>query len=349
MTRRNDQWSADLRGDVRSANFAQLFDPPKSNCCLPRRIIPRSPSPTVPVLHSEMKPAVGFSGATAVVPSSRSMPGWRPRDVNEFLQSRCSGSSAVWQLEGQLIALNTGRVLARVVGVQETLLDQPFKKVTALAPKSLRLSSKDASKHSHEPLTHSGALVVRDTIFYTDSKGLKMTQFRFRPTSVARRVSPVLGRAGRVTIGRSTDESMVLSRSRDEAQLFTTVTTPPLRMNGLLKTGWSFIGRRVKGMNGVSNPGVVEKFELVAGRGAGSWNWSGVGRCPSWYGRGQCVMFLNAKRVRPRELDNRVRLWMKEVGRRNLRIVDADEAEREAKLEREAEEKKKRRKLFGVF
>ncbi|CAN8075802.1 unnamed protein product [Agarophyton chilense] len=296
-----------------------------------------------------MKQAVGFSGLPVLMPSSRRMPGWRPRDVDDFLQSRCTGSSAVWQLEGQLIALNTGRVLARVVGVQEALLEKPLRKITSSAPKSLRLSQKNDSKRSHEPLTHAGALIVRDTIFYTDDDGLKLTQFRFRPTSVARRVSPVLGCAGRVSVGRSLDRSMVLSRSRDETQLFTTISTPPLRMNGMLKTGWSFIGRRVKGANGMSNPGVVEKFELVADRREGSWNWSGVGRCPSWYGRGQCVTYLNAKRVLPRELDNRVKLWMKEVGRSPLRIVDADHAEKQSKLEREAQEKKKRRKVLGLF
>lgn len=276
------------------------------------------------------------------------MPGWQPRDVNDFVQARVCGSRAIWQLDGQLIALNTGRVLSHVVGVQETLLETPLRTNSESPPKRLPLPD-GSTRQSHAPLTHSAKIVVRDSIFYTDKKGKRMTQFRFRPTSVARRVSPVLGRAGRVTIARTADESMVLSRSRDETRLFTMITNPPHRINGLLQTGWSYIGRRVKGLNGISNPGIVEQFDFVAGRRGGTWNWSGVGRCPSWYGRGQCVMYLNAKCVRPQDLDDRLKTWMKEANRSTLQIADADRAERDAKREREEEEKKQKRKVLGLF
>lgn len=279
--------------------------------------------------------------------ASRSIPGWRPRDVRDFVKARAVGSRDVWQLDGQLIALNTGRILSNVAGVQEAILEKQMVKTTEPLPTPLRLPDGN-TRDSHAPLTHAAKIIIRDSLFYTKTDGSKLQKFRFRPTSVARYVQPVLGRAGRITIGRTADELLVLARSRGEASVFTTVSSSPERVKGLLRTGWSFIGRRVQATNGISNPGVVEQFEFVADRNEGVWNWSGVGKCPSWYGRGQCAMHLSAKRVKWHDLDDNMKMWLREAGRSRLRIADADRAERDLKRERE-EEKKKRKKVLGLF
>lgn len=273
------------------------------------------------------------------------MPGWNPRDVQDLITGRTTSPSATWVLQGHITALSTGRQLAEIKGVEEVVLEKTFRKhkQPIQPPQPLPLTT-GVKPPSHAPLTHSATLVIRDTLFYL-ADGKRMTQFRFRPTSVARPVSPILARAGRVKVSRSEDGNMVLQTRN----ISTTVEEPPERLKGLLRTSWSFVGRRVKAANGISNPGVLERCEFVLGNGLGVWNWSGVGRCPSWYGRGQCVTYLSAKRVDWKDVSDDVRGWMRSVGRERLKIEDADASEKAEAEEREQEAKAKRKKVFGIF
>lgn len=311
--------------------------------------------------------------------------GWSVRDVKDFVEARSSGAG-LWQLQGSLIALSTGRRLASITGVEEVRLCESVRRHKNRNPRKSSASSatrvalplEDGGDADATPkddrVTHTARMLVRDSLFFTTERGGLMREFRLRPTIAPRRVSHVLPGPSGVRVERRADGSVRLSRrdgrwpsgagatdaagvaADDEAAadgengsagaqggrpvVHTLLQEAPRRvdvgMRSMLSGAWGFVGRRVKS-GAVSLPGVVEHCDFVLGRHHGVWNWSRVGRCPSWYGRGQCVMYLSARKVSGWSgLDEGVRAFMGETGRARLRASDMEgegEAETEAEME----------------
>lgn len=281
------------------------------------------------------------------------MPGWRPHDVRDLVDAR-SGGGGVWECSGTLIALGNGRVLAHVEGVEEVLLEKRFQNTTdAESQQSVMhlTASTGGPRRSPNPLTHAATLLVRSSLFYTSlSHPLKrMTEFRYRPTTPARRVDPVLSPAARVVVARDDAGGLVLTRKRHgHPDVATVVDTAPRRVRGQLAAGWTYVGRRAAQKNtGLTTPAVVERCDYTVAKDGGTWAWARVGRCPAWYGRGQCVTYLSARRLDGgwKDVEDRVKQWMKLEGReRPLNLEDIEEDVGSDKAEG-----KPRRKLFGLF
>lgn len=267
--------------------------------------------------------------------------------MSDLVQSR-GGGSGLWRLEGSVIALATGRVLAGVSGVEEVRVTRRMHRVREKAT-SRRLplpSDEDGDgrdKKEKAPITHAATLLVRDSLLYTrpDSDD-KLAEFRLRPTTPARRVDPILPAATRLRIARRRDGSVEFVRLMDDTNkdddgnadnaqgagggARTMMRGGPRRlgagMNRLLVASWGYVGRRVhtgngsKSGGGVSLPGVVERCDYTVARHDGVWHWSRIGRCPPWYGRGQCVTYLTARKVPAwRDVDPVVRTFLQQAGR----------------------------------
>lgn len=297
--------------------------------------------------------------------SSSERRSWSVGDVRQLVEGR-GGGSGLWQLEGRLIALGTGRQLARLVGVEEVLVSQPVRKLSqseSIQVKQLARTDLDSPNEIHSTqvtvphVTHDAVMLVRHSLFYTqnDSDSLMQT-FRFRPTSPARTVVPVLPPASRVRIARTEDGGASLTRSivvTDKGKKQNTanggekssddevIATAELNVSRdrtigfgfrrMLCASWGFIGRRVRIASGApALPGVVEHCDYVLGRRDGVWHWSRVGRCPAWYGRGQCVTYLDARKVPAwHRLDENLRALLTGAGRSPLRseisnLIDSD-------------------------
>lgn len=262
---------------------------------------------------------------------------WSVRDVNEIVESRGRGGG-VWHLKGSVIALATGRVLANINGVEEVRISQPLRRQpkahgkngkevmeTEVKTKTLPLSpDATAGELKTAPhITHSAELLVRNSLFFTTEAGALMREFRLRPTTVARKVGPVLSQATRVSIRRRSDGTVSMMRASQAGGSVVETDMqrgasgiPTADPRDMLCASWRFIGRRVSSGGSTSLPGVVERCDYVVGRRQGVWHWSGVGRCPSWYGRGQCVTYLEGRKVPTwRLLDDRVRAFLAEAGR----------------------------------
>lgn len=259
---------------------------------------------------------------------------WSARDVNDLVESRGRGGG-LWHLQGSIVALATGRILANINGIEEVHISQPLrrqsrrrgKKADAanMPSKTLPITENATTtdvKMAPE-VTHAAELLVRDSLFYTTESGALMREFRLRPTTVARRVDAVLPGSTRVSIRRREDGSVVLRREggEDVVAHAETVIRRGTRelgsgLRGILCASWAFIGRRVSTGGATALPGVVERCDYVMGRRNGVWHWSRVGRCPSWYGRGQCVTYLEARKIPTWQLlDERVRGFLEDVGR----------------------------------
>lgn len=286
------------------------------------------------------------------------MPGWRPEDVRDLVSAR-SGGGGVWACSGTLIALGNGRVLAHVDGIEEVILEKRFRQTSdAESTQSVMhlTSSTGGPRRAPNALTHAATLLVRSSLFYTglSSPHKRMTEFRYRPTTPARRVDPVLSPASKVVVARDDSGGLVLTRKRaGQPDVATVVDAAPRRVRGRLAAAWTFVGRRAaQKKSGMTTPAVVERCDYTVDRGGGTWAWARVGRCPAWYGRGQCVTYLSARRLDGgwREVDERVKEWMRVEGREALNKGDLEEgAGSESVAEVGKEERKPRRKFLGIF
>jgi hypothetical protein len=226
-------------------------------------------------------------------------------------------------------------------------------------------------------LTHSARIITRKTIFYTDpNTGAKLDTFRYRPTAPPRAVYPIVSPATALDVALDTEMRLVLTRAAPPkpvqapttvaaiaaaaaavASARLTVTAPPLRpIPGLLSANWTYVGVNVAARGDMSNktpnrPGVIEEYSYTAGRKGGAACWVRVGKCPSWYGGGQCMMSVRSMRVKGgREgLDNRLRQWLTSVGRSvPLTLEDATKAVAEQQ-QQAATSPLHRRRLLGLF
>lgn len=283
--------------------------------------------------------------------------GWTPRDAAKLLHGRTQSHTrtpAKWHVRGTLTTVATGRHLADIDGIQEVLLDSalhrtPPKKDAATSEKidAVRFSWGDKRETTMET-EYEGAFVVRDTLFYTEN-GKRMEAFRLRPTVRPRAVDAVLSLATRIRMGVTKSGALQLTRRKAGAEIHTRISATPLRIDGVLHTGWMYTGRSVRNAKGGTSPAVVERFDMSVGRGGAVWKWTGVGRCPHWYGGGLCVTQLTG--VRDGDV-GKVQRWMREIGRGGLGVGEVDRVEREAREERERERlrvEKRRRRFFGIL
>lgn len=279
--------------------------------------------------------------------------------MNDLVQSR-GGGSGLWRLEGNIVALATGRVLAGVLGVEEVKVARPMHRVE---PKNVGKSKRlplDGSTDSKDqaPITHAATLLVRNSLLYTQpDSNSTMTEFRLRPTTPARRVDPVLPNASRVRVARRSDGTVEFARlsnakanegnannnsvnddvdddSDTNGNANGVLATRTVMRGGprhlgagmrrLLVASWAYVGRRVSTTPSSRSgapafPAVVERCDYTVSRHTGVWYWSRVGRCPPWYGRGQCVTYLTANKVANwRDIDPTIRTLLAQTGRTPL-------------------------------
>lgn len=308
--------------------------------------------------------------------AASTMDPWTRRDVSDFIRAR-SADGGVWEYTGSLVALATGRVLAHVSGVEEvsahnrgSLRRLPRRKHGGGADARAALAG-SPSRPKPASVTHAARIVTRKALFYTvPESGARMNVFRFRPTAPPRPVFPIVTAAVAQDVMLDEMGQLVVVRARPEAEAGAdavgtsetprlTVKSPPLRLSGKKKKGgmlsaaWTYVGRGTvqkgnpKDNKTPNRPGVVEEYHWVGGRDGGAATWVRIGRCPSWYGGGQCMMNLRSVRVKGgrRGLDGKIKEWLRTVDRgRPLRLQDAEpipEASREPK--------KRRKRILGIF
>lgn len=293
------------------------------------------------------------------------MKGWRARDLSDYLSAKTQ-DGGVWELSGELVAMGTGRTLAKVQGVEEVVCAKNVHRHSAKYDQetSTSLALPGSPKTPPKvPILHSAQIVSRKTLFYVDPlSGEQMAVFRYRPTAPPRPVSPILVPPVKVVLGVTADSQLLVARaspgseketraSLKQAILRSVVTMPPLRpFQGILSIRWTFIGRGVAHSTSSktpNRPGVVEEYHYVLGKQGGAGSWVRVGRCPSWYGSGQCMMNIRSVRVKGglNGLDKNVKTWMKEINRfKTLRAEDADSAVVHAD-----NLPSRRSRLFGIF
>lgn len=242
---------------------------------------------------------------------------WTPALVRKFMGGR-AGDGGVWSMRGGVIALGNGRRLADIVGVEEVLVSHSL---VALQPS--QTSPLAASEPvNNAPETHGAELISRTSLFYVEpGTRRRMRSFRFRPTTRARAVPPVLAPPSRLALALDAAGGLLLQRGPARVRLAQREQYPHLRV------AWSYIGRQqsAKPKAVPTRPAVVETYDYNVDRRAASLSWSRVGRCPSWYGPGQCLTYLHGTRVRGgwRALDVAVKSWLAEVGlRAPLSIAD---------------------------
>lgn len=246
------------------------------------------------------------------------MPGWTKRDVRDLIHARASGGGT-WELTGSIVALGTGRTLANLHGIEEVIQTSRLQAIRPTSTQRLNLTQTDANAKPARLETHAATLRVRTTLFYTTETGAPMRSFRLGPTRPKRVVrAGILGKVGTVRVGLEEGGGLVVTRGGEgrEGRCVRVGEGPGRRRGGLLLAGWTFVGRRV-GKEGAGRPGVVERYDYAVDGKGGMWSWVRVGRCPVWYGRGDCVSFVKARRVDGgwRGVDERVRGWMRKEGR----------------------------------
>lgn len=274
------------------------------------------------------------------------MPEWRPQDVGDLAVARSSGNG-LWFVSGTLVALGNGRQLARISGVEEVILERQLSETPASQTAVTRLTSSTSElRQALGTITHSASLIVRSSLFFTKfaAPSERLREFRYRPTTPVRKVDAILVPAARVVMSRDDMGRLVLSRKRGGREVTTMVEDAPQRKGGRLDTGWTFVGKRMTKQGTVAGVAVVERYDYQVGRKGGNWRWTRVGKCPAWYGQGQCAMFLNGRKLQRWEtLNKNVSKWMKEEGKRTgLGVNDVEEGGDE-------EQEKPRRKFLGIF
>lgn len=253
---------------------------------------------------------------------------WSARDVCQLVQSR-GGCGGLWKLEGKIIALATGRKLANLSGVEEVQIHKSLHRLPTndsnsarMKTKRLSLSTSPSQEGGEEEevfqTTHEAALDIRTSLLYTDPETEKpMSEFRFRPTSVARSVFHILPETSRVNIRRYENGS--LKMQNDATKRVTEVSKKShSSKGGMMNMTWEFIGRRVKSPGGLSTPGVVEMcgYTTSGDKGSSAWQWTRVGRCPAWYGRGLCITYVSGEKVKHwNDIDENVTHFFKRTNR----------------------------------
>lgn len=271
------------------------------------------------------------------------MGGWRPRDLKDYVAAR-TVDGGIWELSGELIAMGTGRVLAKVRGVEEVVCASNVRRVAGVNDQNSSFNLPGSPSAPAAPrLTHSAQIVSRKTLFYVDpSSGERMTVFRYRPTAPPRPVFPILSPPARIDVAIDVDSRLVISRpvpSADKqkhspplrASLRSVIGEPPLRpFRGMLSMCWTFIGRGAAHATSAktpNKPGVIEEYHYMLGQHGGVGSWVRLGRCPSWYSGGQCMMKLRSVRIKggAKGLNENLQSWLAKFDRsKALRADDAD-------------------------
>lgn len=280
------------------------------------------------------------------------MEAWTPRDINDLLDAR-SAQGGTWALSGTLVALGTGRILANLRGLEEVVLETPLRPVKSPQNAPVPLTGAREQKQ----LTHSARIIVRKTLFYTQPTrpNQKMDVYRYRPTTVPHAVHPILSPATRVLVSRDEEGKMILTRE-GLSTVSTAVRTAPSRLRGVLSASWLYVGRGNAASPGTpKRPGVVEHYDYVSGSFGGVLHWVRVGRCPAWYGGGQCATYLTGRRLEKgwRGIDTALKSWMKSVGRQEqVSVKEVNEAEEREKKAHEEEQQRiarRKRRFLGLF
>jgi len=262
---------------------------------------------------------------------------WTPASLRRFMDGR-AGGGGVWKLEGGIIALGTGRVLAGIYGVDEYLVKTKVSKVAGGSKKIANASKSDnpttvvlspekkdegeGDDGEYSP-TFAGELISRPTLFYTDSptSRRRLRSFRYRPTVPARVVNASLTPVTSMRL--SLDSSGGLTLTRREAR--TRLPGLALERNSVLRSAWSYVARPMKkSRNTPARPGAVECFDYHHSKDSNTMSWNRVSRCPSWYGGGQCLTYVTGKRVDGgwNKLDTAIKLWLGEVGRNKPLVLE---------------------------
>ncbi len=200
------------------------------------------------------------------------------------------------------MALGNGRVLADILGVDECVMSQD---VTAV--RGDRQLAGGAVKPSHDAM-----LLSRCALFYVEpGTRRRMRSFRYRPTTPARAVAPAVTQP---SVLRVTLENGGMGLERGPARV---VVNAAATGGGVLRAAWAYVARPLSGGGRPNRPGAVETFDYSVSRDGCTMAWSRVSKCPSWYGGGQCLTYLNGTRVKGgwERLDQVIKLWLREVGR----------------------------------
>lgn len=210
------------------------------------------------------------------------------------------------------MALGSGRVLAKMFGVEEIVVDVPLRDVEPdaeinRAPPDLTPGSvppkldpfQERAKRNR--VTHAARILSRKTLFYADpTTGKKMDVFRFRPTAPSRPVFPILGNATAVDIALDDHGQMLMIRPGVSSAPRVVVRDPPMRpLRDLVSAMWTHVARSHDPAHSKTpnKPGTVEKYHLVASKEGGEQSYLRYGKCPSWYSGGQCLLSLRSVRV----------------------------------------------------
>lgn len=266
----------------------------------------------------------------------------------------------MWALQGGVVALGTGRTIASLHGVQEVALGSALRPVSGRGRAVALPSPGDAGKDA-ERETHAAELVSRAALFYTEpGTRRRMRTFRYRPTTPKRGVSPVIAPAAPLRLSLLADGG--LSLTRPDGAAAKTAVGPPMPGRKDLRAAWVYVGRQraPKQKPGTSvRPAVIETYDYRVGKDANTVAYSRVGRCPSWYGPGQCVTHLTGTRIDGgwSGIEPAMRGWLAEIGRKmplgagDVIVGKATGADGEDGTLAVAvsEESKRRRKLFGFF
>lgn len=232
---------------------------------------------------------------------------WSVSTLRNFIHGR-TRDGGVWQLEGGLVALGNGRILADIIGVDECVLSEDVRPI--------QTSVKQLAGGGMAQPSHGATLLSRCALFYVEpGTRRRMRTFRYRPTTPAREVAPAVTESSTL---RVTLESGALALERGPARVVVPAAKPGY--SGVLRAAWAYVARPLRGGGGTPRrPGAVETFDYSLSRGGGTLAWSRVSRCPSWYGGGQCLTYLNGTRVKGgwERLDEVLKLWLREVGRDN--------------------------------
>lgn len=274
---------------------------------------------------------------------------WGVGDVKALVSARAGRGKATWEIDGTVISASTGRKICDIRGIEEIILERPFHRHAAAKKthsQTVKLTQQENNHvvNSIPDISHSARLVARASLFYTTGDAI-LREFRHNPTAVRRIVHQPLGAARRVTMARGKGGELIVRREgRNERWA---VASRCDQVGRAVAGGWGFVGRRIDtGNKGISSPGIVERADIIGGHDGARWVWSGVGRCPAWYGRGICVTFLTARRVKNAHIESPVRAWMAEFGISSLQVADADEAERKLNMSQVVV---KRKKVLGIF
>lgn len=271
--------------------------------------------------------------------------GWTTSTAREFVEAR-SRSGGTWALRGELIALGTGRVLANLEGIEEIRVSMPW---SAKKEQAMVLSGGAGTR-----ISHAAAVLSRTSLFYTDPHGNRLKKFRFRPTTPAREVTPVLTPVKEMQIALDTSGALVLDKSGARV-----VLPPPERARGFLAASWAYVGRRIGKGSAPRRPAVVETYNYALDNQGGLLTWTRVGTCPPWYGSGQCLTHLHGTRVKGgwAKIDTRLKAWLRDVGRPNP--LSSTDFSRQSDTETSADDctgkslpertKTQRARLLGIF